>query len=166
MNRDQKTLVVKELHGQMASCSAAYLVGYRGLSVGQMQKLRKNLRAEGGSLVVAKARLMKLAVDGVTGTEDLLPYLKEQIAVVFAEKEPLAVAKVLKNFSKEHEALNLMVGYLEHKVLDSATVHRIASLPSREVLLAQLAAVLNTIIVKLLWTLNEVAKQKEETAAQ
>lgn len=164
MNREQKALVVKELHGQMSTCSAAYLVGYSGLSVAQMQKLRKDLRTEGGSMVVAKGRLMKLAVNGIEGAGDLHPFLSNQIAVVFAEKEPLAVAKVLKTFSQKNDALNIKAGYFEYKVIDGAMVNRIASLPSREVLLGQVASMLNVAIVKLLWTLKKVAEEKQKEA--
>ena len=72
----------------------------------------------------------------------LTPLLKEQVALVFVEKESPAIAKVIYDFSKEVGALKVVAGYLDEQVIPSATVVRIASLPSRDVLLAQICATL------------------------
>lgn len=171
MNRQQKELVIKNLQESFTNSQASFVVGYQGMTVQQMQSLRNQLREKGGKMQVAKARLMKRAVEGLEDAEQVRAFFKDQIALVFAENESPAIAKVLHNFSKENEALKLIVGRMDSQLLDAQAVTRIASLPSREVLLAQvcgtlnapiqgLASVLNTLVLKLLWTLKEVEKKK------
>lgn len=171
MNRQQKEQVVESLRESFTK-SDAFLIGYRGLSVAQMQALRNDLRQHGGTMRVTKARLMKRAVEGLEGAQNMEPYFKDQIALVFSAQEPSAVAKALNTFAKENEALSIVAGCLDEQVVDAASVVRIASLPSREVLLAQLlgtlqaptknfASVLNMQVLRLLWTLNKVAEQKK-----
>src|SRR5436190_23697897 len=108
MNRQQKELVIKELHECFKNSSSSFLVGVKGLSVKQTQLLRSGLRQKGGQLKVAKVRLIKRAVDTASFGKDLTPFLKDQIGVVFADQEPSAVAKVLYDFSKENVALDLI----------------------------------------------------------
>jgi len=154
MNRQQKELVIKELRECFKNNSSSFLIGVKGLSVKQTQLLRSGLRQKGGQLKVAKVRLIKRAVDTASFGKDLTPFLREQIGVVFADKEPSAVAKVLNDFSKENGALSLIAGYFESKTYDKAGVQRIASLPSRSVLLAQLCGTLNAPIAQLVRTLQ------------
>lgn len=172
MNRQQKSEIVELLKNNFSK-SASFLVDFRGLTVGQMQVLRKELRGKGGTLKVAKARLMKRAIEGMEEAEEFSPLLRGQVGIVFAEQEPSAVAKVLALFSKKNEALTLIAGCLESQVLGKDAVVRIAELPSKEVLLAQvcgavqapisgLASVLNILILRLLWSLKQVAEKKQE----
>ena len=172
MNRQEKAAVVESLREGFTKSQASFLVGFKGLSVEQMQILRKNLRAKGGNLRVAKARLMKRAATDLPEAEAMLPYFKEQVGVVFAPDGPAAIAKVLSDFAKENEAMSIVVGCLESVLLDQDAVKRIASLPSREVLLAQvcgtlkapitgLACALNMLQLKLLWTLKQIEQQKQ-----
>ncbi len=172
MNREQKEAVVQSLKEDFTSKPASFLVGYKGLTVAQMQNLRNELRQKGGTFKVAKARLMKRAADGVEGADTLISFFKEQVALVFADQEPPAVAKVLKDFSKQHDALQLVAGVFEQKLLDKEAIMRIALLPSREVLLGQicgslkapisgLVRVLNTLLMKPLWALKQIEAQKK-----
>lgn len=171
MNRQQKESVVSQLRNQFSHSEAAFLVEYRGLTVRQLERLRSDLRQKGGTFKITKARLMKLAVDGLE-QQDLTPFFKDQVGLVFATKETPTVAKVLSDFAKEHAALQLIVGCLDNKILQKNDVMRIATLPSREVLLAQvagtlnapitgLASVLNQLLVRLIWTLKQVEEQKK-----
>ena len=172
MNRQEKASLVEALRKDFTQSEASFLVNYKGLTVDQMQSLRSKLREKGGSVKVAKARLMKRAVDGVSGVQDLAPHFKDQIALVFASEESPAVAKVLHDFSKLNESLELLMGYFESRVLDKNTVERIASLPSKEVLLAQLCGslnaplgnfsrTLNLLIIRLLFVLKQVGEKKQ-----
>lgn len=173
MNRQQKESVVSQLREEFSQNEAAFLVGYRGLTVRQLEKLRGDLREKGGTFKITKARLMKLAVDGLDGQQDLSPFFRHQVGLVFARQEAPGIAKVLSDFAKAHEGLQLVVGCLDNRILQKNDVIRIASLPSREVLLAQvagtlnapisnLASVLNVLIVRLLWTLKQVEEQKQQ----
>ena len=160
MNKQQKAIVIQSLREQFGKSTGSFLVNIKGLTVYETQKLRSGLREQGGVLKVAKVSLVRLALNDAPVSNDLAPYLKEQLGVVFAYQDTLAVAQVLSKFAKEHAAMNLVAGCLDSQVLDKASVVRIASLPSRSVLLAQLCGVLNANTVKLVLALKEVEKQK------
>jgi len=162
MNREQKESVIRELQGDFAQSQGTFVVGVKGMTVAQLQSLRKDLRSQGGKLKITKARLMKIAIDDNKAVEGLQPFLKEQVAVVFSKQEPSAIAKVLFNFAKKNEILRLVAGTVEAQLLDAKAIGKIAQLPSREVLLAQVCGALNMIIVKALLTLKALENQKKE----
>lgn len=172
MNRQHKAEIIKTLHTDFVGSSGAFIVGVQGLTVAQMQKLRSALRQKGGKLKVAKARLMKRAASGSVGPEALSPSLKGQIGLVFATKEAPAVARVLHDFSKNHDSLKLIGGCIDTMMLDSGSIARIATLPSREVLLAQvcgtlkapttqLVSLLNALLVSPLVALKQLEEKKK-----
>ena len=154
MNREQKKAVIKELGDNFLASQALFLVGYKGLSVFQMQSLRRELVENGASLRVAKARLMKRAVEGSEGLDQLAPFMKDQIGVIFSQGEPPVVAKVMHTFSKNNEDLKLIAGLLEGKVLDKKSIERIALLPTKDVLLTQVCIALNAPITQIVSLLN------------
>jgi len=155
MNRQQKEVLVKELKNDFSDNQSLFLIGYRGLTVAQMQSLRRGLSEKGGSLKVAKVRLMKRAVEAVDKTESLMPYLKGQLAVVYSDKEPPVIAKVLYDFAKENEQLHLIAGCLDAELLTQDGISRIAELPSKEVLYAQLCGTLLAPVTRLASVLNQ-----------
>lgn len=159
MNKQQKELSVAEIKKGFEESSAAFLVGYRGLSVADMQDLRKKLRAGGGHLKIAKMRLVKRAAEGLDGAEQMDKFFKDQVGVVFASQDPLVIAKTLHQFSKEKAALNLVVGCLGTQLLDKQAISRVALLPSREVLLAQLCGSLNAPITNFTLSLKMLMTQ-------
>lgn len=165
MNRQEKEQVIKSLREDFTSSQAAFVVGYKGLTVQDLSGLRTQLRNQGGSLKVAKVNLMKLAIDN---TEEqagaLTPLLDGQIAMVFAKDEPVGVAKALRDFSKKKEALQILAGFFEQRLLDVKQVNALASLPSREVLLAQLCGVLQATAASLARALNMHAEKLAEGA--
>ncbi len=172
MNRQQKASLIETLRNDFASSQASFLVSYKGLSVAQMQTLRREIRAKGGQIRVAKNRLVKRAISEVDGACDLGDYLKDQLGIVFAAEGFSEVAKVLADFSKDNPALNLVVGCLESELIDKIKISQLALLPSKDVLLAMLcgtlqapvtglANVCNTMLLKLIWTLKQVGEQKQ-----
>src|SRR5437667_2773097 len=110
-----------------------------------MQQLRRRLREKGDALKIAKMRLVKRALAHVDGAEGLLSHCKNQLGVVFAydSAEVSGIAKALNDFSKVNQAFGLVVGCVDERLLDKAAISRIASLPSKEVLLAQVCGALN-----------------------
>lgn len=173
MNRQQKADVVQSLRGSFEGSQASFLVGYKGLTVQQLLELRRGLRRNGGSMKVAKARLMKRAADGMKFAEDFTPLFKDQIGIVFAANDAAAIAKFLYDFSKKNNNLTVVAGCVEDCVIDAQSVLRIATLPSREVLLGQLAGtlqapitsfarVLQQLIAGLAIALKQVAEQKQQ----
>lgn len=154
MNRQEKETVVSDLRENFSHNTGLFIIGYKGMTVAQMQQLRKEIRQNQGYLKVAKVRLVKRAIEGLPGSEELAPLFKEQVALVFAEKESPAVAKVIGNFAKENKALRVVAGYIDSEVLSAEIVGRIAALPSREVLFAQLCYTLKAPMTRLVWMLK------------
>jgi len=170
MNRQQKALIVEELKKSFLDSQASFLVGVKGLTVAQIRDLRSGLRKTGGALKVAKARLMKIAVSGESGISDLSPFFKDQVGLVFASEKFTDVAKVLFDFSKENKSLNMVVGYLDHEIINKEKISWIASLPPKEVLLSQvcgtikapisgLVITLKMVVLKFLVTLKQIGRQ-------
>lgn len=164
MNRQQKEQIVELFHENFSTTKGSFFVDYCGLSVVQMQQLRRQLREKGGVLKIAKMRLVKRALHGVVGVDTLAKHCKQQVGVVFAQDENDAsnVAKILSDFSKKNKALGLVAACVDAEFLDKAAIVRMASLPSKEVLLAQLCGVLKAPLVKLLLLIEEVKKQKQQ----
>jgi large subunit ribosomal protein L10 len=158
MNRQQKAAVIAQLQDKVAQASATFVVGYRGLTVTQLHTLRTNLRKVGGEFKVAKARLIKKAVSQIDNKAfgGYQEHLHDQIGIVFTDKEAPAVAKALHDFSKDN-ALTIVAGTLATDLLSKDGVVRIASLPSREQLLAQLCGTLQASAAKLARVLNAIA---------
>lgn len=161
MNRQEKSQLVSELKGQFSKATGSILVGYKGLSVNQLQKLRRGVRQNGGQFKVTKARLMRLAAQDLENAQALVPYFKDQVGLVFLENQDPAVIKFLHTFSKENEALKLVAGSMGAGLVDAATLKQLALLPSREVLLSQLCGVLKAPISKLAFVLQQVSNQKQ-----
>jgi large subunit ribosomal protein L10 len=164
MNRQEKEQVVQSLKDSFAASQASFVVDYKGLSVKEVEDLRRKLKQDDGTFKVTKARLMKLAAEGVTGVQDLTPYFKEQIALVFAKKDVAPVAKTLVSFSKDHKGLSVVVGSVEQELLDKQAIVFMATLPSREVLLAQLCGVLMAPVSALARVIDGIKEQAEKKA--
>lgn len=167
MNRQQKEQSVSTLQGEFADNQASFLVGYKGLTVAELTQLRRALHPQGGSFKIAKVTLMKRALgEASSAYQELDPMLKNQIGFVFARQEAPAIAKILKNFAKDHDKLVMLGGVLENRLISKSGVEALAALPSREVLLAQLCGTLLAPVSSLARVLNLIAqKQTEEKQA-
>ena len=171
MNRQQKEAVVEEFNNMLSQAKASFLVDYKGLSVHDIIALRRSLREQGGKLKVTKARLMKIATNGIEGVEEFKDSFKDQVGMIFASEEVAPVAKVIVDFSKDNESLKLVSGFYESRCLSEDKIKFLASLPPKEVLIAQLAGTLqapisglarslNMLVKKLVYALKEVEKKK------
>jgi len=167
----KKTQAVSELKEKLSSASSAVLVDYRGLTVAEDTRLRTDLRGAGIQYKVVKNTLTKRAA-GEVGIEGLDDYLEGPTAVAFGFDDPVAPAKILSKFAKDHKALEIKAGILEGKVLDLDQVKNLAELPSREELLAKvvggfkgplygLVNVLQGNLRNLVYVMNAVREQKE-----
>lgn len=171
MNKSQKEVVVASIKEQFSDSAASFLVGVKGLTVEQLENLRGELRKEEGHLKIAKVRLMKRALKEVESVQNLEPYMGEQVGLVFAKKEVPAIAKVLCKLSKKMETLRVVVGTMDANLLDESAIKMMSTLPSREVLLGQLAAtlqapyanltsLLHQLIARLVYVLKQVELKK------
>ncbi|HEV2917042.1 MAG TPA: 50S ribosomal protein L10 [Candidatus Babeliales bacterium] len=165
MNRQEKEKTVSLLRANIIKSHGIFLVDYRGLSVPKMEALRNALRKQNGVLKIAKARLMKKAVEGKAAYEPLNHYLKNQVGLVFASNDVPSVAKVLHTFAQENEGFDIIVGNMDQRMLPKEAVIAVASLPSREVLLAKICGLLKAPIASLAYVLSCIEKQKQAQEA-
>ncbi len=172
MNRQQKESVVSEFRDLLTTNQAAFLIGYKGLTVKNLQSLRKELRESGGVFKITKARLMKIAAQDIEGIEDFKNNFQDQVGLVFVSKEVPAIAKSLINFSKKNEQLNVISAFFESKVMTKEEINYLALIPSKEILLTQLIGnmqapisgfvrLLNMMIVRLLYSLKQISEKGE-----
>jgi len=138
MNRTKKSEVVDQLTAQLERSPNLYLTDFTGLSVKRMTELRRRLRAAGIEYAVVKNTLALRAMQSAS-VAGLDAVVTGPTGVVFAGAEPIAAAKVLATFQKDNEALTLKAGLVEGRVLSPDDIKRLATLPSREELLSQLA---------------------------
>ena len=136
--RPEKVAVVEEVREHLGSSSAAILTEYRGLKVGDLATLRRQLRTAGADYKIFKNTLVRRATAD-SDQEALNEYLKGPTAIVFVRDDVGAVAKVLRDFGRVHPRLIVKGGLLGTQLLDATRASALADLPSREALLAQLA---------------------------
>lgn len=172
MNRHEKGLVVDSLRGNFTKSKAAFLVSIQGLTVLQLQSLRREVRHNGGSMQIAKNTLLKRATEGIADSEILQPYFSHQLAIVFAHADVPKIAQILHTKTKDFEQLNFVAGCFEGTIVDKQQIVFLATLPSREQLLAMVCAglnapmsslvsTLNSVMSQLAWTLEQVSEQKK-----
>ena len=156
----QKEEEVKKLAEKLKEAKVILLTDYRGINVADVTKLRTDLRNANSEYKVIKNNIIKRALDanGESGLDDLL---EGPTALVIGTEDYLEPSKVIYNFSKNNEFYKIKGGIIEGKVVPVEELIALAKLPSRETLLAGLAAALLGNISKLAVALNEVAKQKE-----
>lgn len=145
MARPDKVAVVREVRQRLSEAQATVLTDYRGLTVAELQDLRRRLRENGAEYRVVKNTLTRLAAReaGLDIPEDLLV---GPTAITFCGDDPIAAAKVLRSFSKEHPELIVKGSVLEGRLLSAEETLRLADLASREELLAQVAGMLGTLL--------------------
>jgi len=136
-----KIAEVEAIKGYLNDAVAALLTEYRGLKVKDMGELRDALRGSSTDYRVLKNTLTGIAVREA-GYEDLVPLLDGPTAVAFVHGDPVQAAKDLAEFARRHPALVVKGGVLDGKVLDASSVRQLATLESREVMLARLAGML------------------------
>lgn len=176
MNRQEKESLIQDVSDKFASSEASFVVNCQGLTVSQVQALRFALEEKNGEMQVAKNRLVRIAVKGNSTYEALGSVLQGQNAIVFAKSDLTGVAKVLHDFSRENEEMEIVGGCYSSGLLDKKSVVALAKLPSREVLLAQLcgtlqapiasfAGVLRQLVLQPVLVIKAIAEKKEKEGA-
>ena len=138
MDRAQKEKVVDELGQIFASSGVVVVAHYAGITVAQMQDLRAQMREVGGSVRVAKNKLARIALEGLPAAKmgDLLTGM----TVMAYSEDPVAAAKVVEAYAKKNEKFVILGGAMGDTILDQAGVKAVASMPSREELIASIVA--------------------------
>jgi len=165
LNLDDKKAVVAEIAAEVAKAQTIVIAEYRGIEVSSMTKLRAQAREKGVFLRVLKNTLARRAVAG-TPFEGLAEQMVGPLVYSISE-DAVAAAKVLNDFAKVDQKISIKAGAYDGKVLDAAAVQQLASIPSREELLAMLLGVMQAPVSGMARVLAAVAAQKqgEEAAA-
>ncbi len=159
---EAKKAQVGELVEVLKGATTGVLVDYRGLTVEEDTKLRNNLRAAGVKYFVVKNTLLRLAANQ-TGLEDLDSILHGPTALAVSE-DAVAPAKVLADFAKENETLEIKSGFMDGKVLSLDEIKTLAKTPSKETLIAKIMGSLNSPISGLARLLSTIAEGGVEIA--
>lgn len=163
LNLEEKKAVVAEVSEQVASAQTIVVAQYSGIEVAHLTKLRAQARKSGVYLRVLKNTLVRRAVQGSDFSA-----LAEQMTgplIYSISKDPVAAAKVLNDFAKTNDKLILKAGCYSGKLLDKAGVQSLASIPSREELLAKLLGIMQAPVSGFAVALGALVKQREEAAA-
>jgi large subunit ribosomal protein L10 len=163
MARPDKAAAVAEIAEEFRDSQGAVLTEYRGLSVKQLQELRRSL-GENASYAVVKNTLTKIAAKdaGIEGFEDLLA---GPSAIAFIKGDPVETAKGLRDFAKANPALVIKGGVLDGKPLSPDEINKFADLESREVLLAKLAGAMTASMQNAVFLLNAPITKAAQLAA-
>ncbi len=163
LNLDDKKAVVAEVSAQVADAQTIAVAQYRGIEVGDLTVLRKKARESGVYLRVLKNTLVRRAVAD-TPFAGLAEHMVGPL-IYSISTDPVAAAKVLNDFAKTNDKLVLKAGSYAGKVLDQDGIKALASIPSREELLARLLGVMQAPVSGFAGALAALAKQREEAAA-
>ena len=163
LNLDEKKALVAEVGATVATAQAMVLAEYRSLEVGEITKLRAKARGAGVYLRVLKNTLARRAV-AETPFAGLAQHMKGPL-VYGMSPDPVAVAKVLHEFAKANEKFVITAGAMPNQVMSAKEVASLASLPSRQELLAKLLGTMQAPIAKFVQTLNEVPSKFVRTVA-
>jgi large subunit ribosomal protein L10 len=156
MRKDEKNVVVTDLQARLDGASAFYLTDFTGLSVKQITEFRSRLRKQGVEYVVVKNTLAKRALEALE-LSDVADFFAGPTGLVIGRSDAVAAAKVLSDFAREHaDRPAVKVGVVDRKPFAPAEVKRLAEMPPREVLLAQIAGGLQAPMARLAGGMNQL----------
>ena len=162
LNRSEKEAVIQEVTGLAAKSQTLVMAEYRGITVADMTKLRADARGKSVALSVLKNTLARRAVTG-TSFEVVADQMTGPLIYGFSE-DAVAAAKVVADFAKTNDKLVIRGGAYGGKALDVAGVKKLASIPTKEVLLAQLCGLLKSPISRTAMVLSALAAKRGEPA--
>jgi len=163
LNRSEKEAVVSDVTGLAAKAQTLVLAEYRGITVADMTRLRSNARSNGVSLTVLKNTLARRAVAD-TGFAIVSDQMTGPLIYGFSE-DAVAAAKVVAEFAKTNDKLVIRGGAYGGKALDANGVKQLASIPTKEVLLAQLLGLMQSPVSRTARVLSALAEKKGEAVA-
>ena len=153
---ENKQQIVEELKGLLGEAEMALVLDYRGLSIKEMSDLRTRLQAANGVCKVTKNTLMRRAIDGDSAWSDLESLLTGTNAFVLVKGDVGGAVKAVQSFQKDTKKSETKGGLFEGKLLSQNDIKAIGDLPSKEVLMAQIAGAINAVATKLAVGINEV----------
>ena len=157
MKLEAKQQITEDLHDRFARSAIIVLTDYKGLDVTTINDLRRKLRESNIEYQVVKNTLLVRAAEG-TDIALIKDHFKGPSAVAISYDDPVAPAKVLTQFAKDNNKLEIKVGVLNGKVLDVQAIKALATLPSKEVMLALLLSTINAVPTSFVRVLAEVPR--------
>ena len=153
LTKEQKREQSEQLRSALGDAAALFVLQNHGLNVNEVNQLRSKVRQTSASYKVVKNSVVRLAVEG-TELETLDSHLTGPNALAFTDGDGVALAKVLREFAKDHPELTFKRGYLEGQFLDAEEATAVADLPSRDELVSRLLYLLQSPIRRLAVALN------------
>ena len=161
---EAKKVRVEEITEKFKTAATIVVVDYRGLTVGQITDLRKQLREAGVEFKVYKNTMTRRAIEEL-GLEGLNENLTGPNAIAFSTEDVVAPAKIINDFAKKNDKLEIKAGVIEGALATADDIKALAELPSREGLLSMLLSVLQAPMRNFALVTKAVAEQKEEQGA-
>lgn len=158
----KNTEALEQIKADLTDVQAVWVVDYRGLTVKESQELRRSIRESGAIMKVYKNTLMQIALKEMEMPE-MDQVLSGPSAFIFAGGDPVASAKTIRDFAKKNETLVIKGGIMDGGFVDADAVQKIASLPSREELIAKLLGSLQNPMSQIVRVLNGPAEQLART---
>ena len=158
---ENKKTVVAAITERLKNAQAGVIADYRGLTVAQDTELRKKLREAGVEYTIVKNTLTRFAANEV-GLGELDGVLHGPTALATSDSDVVAPAKILVEFAKANEQLEIKAGFVDGKVIDAEEVKVYASIPSKEVLISKMMGSLQAPISSLVRALDAIAKKDDE----
>jgi large subunit ribosomal protein L10 len=164
MSKTERQTQVDALTERLRGSPNIYVTDFTGLSVGKITELRRRLRAAGARYVVVKNTLAQraLAANQIAVLDD---HLAGPTGLVLTGADPLAAAKVIGEFAKEHQKPSVRIGLVDGKAVNPAYVKRLGELPGREALLGQLAGCFNGVLYQVVGALEALREQRQASAS-
>lgn len=163
INKEKKSEIIDKAERAIKDAVSLVFVNFHGLTMADITKLRKSLKVKNVGYSVLKKTLLKRAL-GSRKIEGEIPELDGEIALVYGT-DPIEPAREIYSFHKDHkETIKIVGGVFEDKYMDAVSMISIATIPSREVLLGQLAGLLGSPIRGFAVVLSEIAKKKAVSA--
>ena len=153
---ENKQKIVTELKSLLDDSEMAVVLDYKGLTIKEMSDLRSRLQTNNGICKVTKNSLMRKAIDGNSNWTDLEPLLTGTNAFVLIKEDVGGAVKAIQSFQKETKKSETKGALFEGRLLSESEIKEIASLPSREILMAKIAGALNGVATKIAISINEV----------
>ena len=167
-----KTCIVKEYTERLKDSSSLFVTDFTGLTNKQIEALRKKLKAVSSKYMIINNSLCKTALRDLK-LDALADLVDGSCAIGHTSSDPVATSKALVDFAKNNERFQVKGGYVDGGIIDVDTIKELAAMPSREVLIGRLVAAINSPIVglvsvcsgvikKLLYTINDIIRKREE----
>jgi large subunit ribosomal protein L10 len=156
-SRDEKAQDLEALRKELEQSPAIFVTGYEKMTVQQDYELRKTVRGAGGSYKIIKNNIAQKASEGL-GSSDVFGKLKGMTSIAWTTADPVALAKALTNYAKTNPAFTFKAGFVEGRVVEVKNIQELASMPSKEELIAKVMFLINSSAQRLAVSIAGVAR--------